>query len=146
MPFSMPPRQQIRSSLRPLQSDRCPLMASPPTRRLLVAPANPSFFKRPTTTHFRCIQPSRLQDKARSRGLPKVNSIAYCCVATLVTGGKGYMNEYIGKDYYSHDPGPFKTLKQSIFEEDQGSRDVKDTRRVSCKFGTGNNDHTSNNK
>ena len=46
-------------------------------------------------------------------------------MATLVTGGKGYMNEYICKDYYSHDPGPFKTLKQSIFEEDQGSRDVQ---------------------
>ena len=65
------------------------------------------------------VSKSRVFNEARSRGLPKVSSIVYCCVATLVTGGKGYMNEYIGKDYYSHDPGPFKTLKQSIFEEDQ---------------------------
>ena len=57
--------------------------------------------------------------KLRRGGLRKVSSIVYCCVATLVTGDKVTLNEYIGNDYHSHDPGPFKTLKQSIFEEDK---------------------------
>ena len=55
--------------------------------------------KGPPATHLRCIQLSKLRVEARSRGLPKVSSIVYCCVATLVTGGKVTLNEYIGKDY-----------------------------------------------
>jgi hypothetical protein len=44
-----------------------------------------------------------LQVEVRTCGLPKVSSIVYCCVATLVTGGKVTWIEYIGKDYYSQE-------------------------------------------